>query len=130
MKKQHTLLSGAILGFLSVALGAFGAHALKPLLSELGRIETFELAVRYQFFHALALLIIGLLQQHTSELKLNYSAALLSIGVFIFSGSLYLLSFMNNSALGMITPIGGFCLLAGWATLIFSFIPPKNLKSQ
>lgn len=125
MKKQNTLLSGAILGFLGVALGAFGAHALKPMLIATGRLETYELAVRYQFYHALALVLTGLLQFHYEDSKLRYSASMFLIGTGIFSGSLYALCFTQRSGFGMITPLGGICLLVGWGLLAFTFLKKK-----
>jgi uncharacterized membrane protein YgdD (TMEM256/DUF423 family) len=125
MKQQNTLLSGSILGFLGVALGAFGAHALKPMLLATGRLETFELAVRYQFYHALALLLVGLLQYHYNDSKLKYSASMFLVGTIIFSGSLYALCFTQRSGFGMITPLGGICLLMGWGLLAFTFLKKK-----
>ena len=74
MNKKSALLCGAFMGGLGVAFGAFGAHALKPFLAEAGRVETFELAVRYQFYHAFALLITGLLMNHFTTKLLYYSA--------------------------------------------------------
>jgi uncharacterized membrane protein YgdD (TMEM256/DUF423 family) len=127
MKQNNTLLSGAILGFLGVALGAFGAHALKPMLIASGRLETFELAVRYQFYHALALIFVGLLQHYYTDSKLKYSASLFLIGTCIFSGSLYALCFTQQTGFGMITPLGGICMLLGWALVAFTFL--RNKKS-
>jgi uncharacterized membrane protein YgdD (TMEM256/DUF423 family) len=126
MQQRSTILSGAILGFLGVALGAFGAHAFKPMLIDSGRLDTFELAVRYQFYHALALLFVGLLQHYYSDAKLRYSASLFLIGTCIFSGSLYAVCFTQRTGFGMITPLGGICLLVGWALLAFTFIGNKN----
>jgi uncharacterized membrane protein YgdD (TMEM256/DUF423 family) len=125
MKQQNTLLAGAIAGFLGVALGAFGAHALKPMLIASGRLETFELAVRYQFYHALALLLVGLLQHYYPSSKLRYSASLFLVGTLIFSGSLYALCFTQVSGFGWITPLGGICLLLGWVMLLLTFIRNK-----
>ena len=105
------------LGLLSVALGAFGAHALKDLLSQYGRTNTFELGVRYQMYHALVLLFLGLDKgrQH------GVSGILFLTGVFLFSGSLYYLSLTNSTALVLITPIGGTFLIAAWASLLWRF---------
>ncbi len=106
---------GAVLALLAVALGAFGAHALKEVITP-ERLQTFETGVRYQMYHALALLVMSVL-----PLK-NYRAAwLLLIGTLIFSGSLYLLVLTNISVFGAITPLGGVVQLSGWALLIFSF---------
>lgn len=118
MKRKSVLLSASILGLLGVALGAFGAHALKPMLTASGRLETFELAVRYQFYHALALLGCGLLMHHNESRWLRYASVSWVAGVFLFSGSLYLLCFTGLSGIAMITPFGGVMMIAGWAMLL------------
>jgi|SRR5690606_2795209 len=115
MHQRSALLAGSILGFLGVALGAFGAHALKPMLLQSGRLETFELAVRYQFYHAFALLILGIIMQNNFSLRLKYGALCFLLGVIMFSGSLYILSFTGLGILGAITPIGGLFLIFGWS---------------
>lgn len=117
MHKQTTLLIGAVLGGLAVAVGAFGAHALKPFLLSAGRVETFELAVRYQFYHALAVLATGLLMDQSSGKALRYSSASFVLGVVLFSGSLYVLCFTGIRMLGAITPFGGVFFILGWALL-------------
>ncbi|MBX2962411.1 MAG: DUF423 domain-containing protein [Cyclobacteriaceae bacterium] len=118
MNTKTTLLIGALLGFLSVALGAFAAHALKPMLTAAGRVDTYELAVRYQFFHALALLFTGLLMNQLNDKFIRYAAMLFFIGIILFSGSLYLLSITNITGFAMITPVGGVSMLAGWLCLM------------
>lgn len=105
---------GAILAFLAVGLGAFGAHALSATLPT-ERLATFETAARYQMYHALALLILGALPTRAQR-----AAWFLFLGTIIFSGSLYLLVLTNLSWFGAIAPIGGVLMLAGWATLFFS----------
>ena len=117
MQKQTSLLLGAISGGLAVAIGAFGAHALKPLLMETGREATFELAVRYQFYHALALLATGLLTSETSRKTLHYSSLCFVFGIILFSGSLYVLCFTGIKMLGAITPFGGVFFILGWVLL-------------
>ena len=113
------LLLGGIMAFIGVAAGAFGAHSLADMLAETGREATFETAVRYQMYHALALLVIGLLvNQVGQQTLLNWAGWLLFIGILIFSGSLYLLIFTGARWLGAITPIGGVGFLAGWLCLI------------
>jgi uncharacterized membrane protein YgdD (TMEM256/DUF423 family) len=125
MNIRQTLITGAIFGLLGVALGAFGAHALKPTLEANGRLDTFELAVRYQFFHALALLFLGLwMGSHPSSLT-SWSALLWTGGVILFSGSLYLLALTNTKAFAMITPFGGLLLLAGWGALLWSMLKSR-----
>lgn len=114
MKQLHPVKLGAILGFLSVFLGAFGTHVLADMITP-ERLGTFETAVRYQMYHALALLIIGAL-----PFKANRAVLLLFSGTVVFSGSLYLLVATNISILGAVAPIGGLLLLSGWVTLFLS----------
>lgn len=117
MKKDTTLLWGSIFGGLAVVLGAFGAHSLKSFLMESGRTETFELAVRYQFYHALALLAVGILLGQSESRRLHYSGLFFLLGIFFFSGSLYILSFTGIKILGAVTPLGGVFFIIGWVLL-------------
>lgn len=111
------LLLGCLSGFLSVALGAFGAHALKARLGP-EMLTIFETGVRYQMYHAFALLAVGLLMAHFSQLKhLSTAGWLFLAGTVIFSGSLYILALSGVKTWGAVTPLGGVCLLAGWLTL-------------
>ena len=108
----------AVLCFLAVALGAFGAHGLRSALESRGMLEVWNKAVFYQFVHAIALLVLGLYR------TINRGAWwLLFAGILLFSGSLYLLALTNLRWLGAVTPLGGLCFLAGWAWLVFA--PPK-----
>ena len=111
---------GAVLGFLSVALGAFGAHALRDRLDP-AMLAVFETGVRYQFLHALALLFVGTQAQDPRRAKVRLSGALFVAGVAIFSGSLYALALTGVLLWGAVTPFGGVCLLAGWAVLAWSY---------
>src|SRR5688572_16360120 len=113
MNQRKSLFWGAVIGGAAVAIGAFGAHALKAMLVAAGRENTFELAVRYQFYHALAMLIVGLLGSHIQSKYLNFSAICFLAGILIFSGSLYVLCLTGISWLGAITPFGGISFLAG-----------------
>ncbi|MGL4609750.1 MAG: DUF423 domain-containing protein [Trueperaceae bacterium] len=106
---------GAVLALLAVAFGAFGAHALKDMITP-ERLQTFETGVRYQMYHALALLLMSVL-----PLKHYQAAWFILIGTLIFSGSLYLLVLLNIGIFGAITPIGGALQIIGWVWLIFSF---------
>lgn len=108
----------AALCFLAVALGAFGAHSLKPMLEANGTLDAWNKAVLYHLAHAVALLALAL---HGTANRGAFH--LLVAGVAIFSGSLYILAMTNARWLGAITPIGGLCFLAGWAWLIIS--PPR-----
>ena len=112
------LLIGAVFGLLTVLLGAFGAHAFHSELVSNGRLDTYQTAVRYQEFHAVALLVLGILAKRIHTKYLKYSGYLIAVGTVFFSGSLYLLSLLNLSAFGAIAPIGGTLLIAGWACLV------------
>ncbi len=119
--QKIALLSGSILAFLAVAIGAFGAHGLQSILEANQRVDTFETAVKYHMYHALALLLTGvLLQYHPGRLMEN-SVWLFIAGILVFSGSLYILPITNIKVLGAITPIGGLCFLIAWAMLAISF---------
>ena len=107
------------MGALAVAIGAFGAHALKNLLEANNRLETFETASKYHFYHALALLFVGLLFSYGSPRSMNLSGHFFIWGIIIFSGSLYLLCLTNIRWLGAITPIGGVLLILGWCALAY-----------
>ena len=105
----------AILCFLAVGLGAFGAHALKATLQESGMLEVWNKAVLYHLLHAVALVALAL---HGAGNRAAYF--LIAAGILFFSGSLYAMALTNVRWLGAITPIGGLCFLAGWAWLVIS----------
>ena len=105
----------AVFGFFAVALGAFGAHALKGTLAANGMIDVWEKAVLYHFVHTLALLALAALPAIS-----RVPAGLFVAGIILFSGSLYLLALTNIRWLGAITPVGGLCFLVGWAWLVFT----------
>lgn len=107
------LMAGSIAMILAVGLGAFGAHGLKKMLSE-EMLTIFETGVRYHFYHALGLLVVGLTARYLSTALLSWSGWLMIAGIIIFSGSLYLLSISGVRWLGAITPIGGLCFIAAW----------------
>lgn len=113
------IMVGALLAFLSVAAGAFGAHGAKPLLSR-ELFEIYQTAVQYQFFHSLGLLVVGIMASLPHRFNYRYlmiSATVFLLGILLFSGSLYLYAFTGLTKLGMITPFGGLCFLAGWLML-------------
>lgn len=122
--KTITLVFGAVYGMVSVILGAFGAHALKKILS-VERLESFETGVRYQMYAAFFLLIIGyILKFETSSEK--WTSILMIAGTFLFSVSIYFLSLQdylgaNLKFLGPITPLGGLFMILAWLMLIFHF---------
>jgi uncharacterized membrane protein YgdD (TMEM256/DUF423 family) len=104
----------ATLGLFGVALGAFGAHALKGTLEANQTTEVWKTAVLYHFIHALALLLLAALPALSRA-----AASLFVAGIVLFSGSLYLLALTNAKWLGVVTPLGGLCFLAGWVWLAF-----------
>ncbi|HBM79027.1 MAG TPA: DUF423 domain-containing protein [Verrucomicrobiales bacterium] len=103
---------GSALVFLGVALGAFGAHGLEAILEENQRVETWNTAVLYQLIHGMGLLFTGLFRTPPRGVWICFT-----LGILIFSGSLYVLALTNFTKLGMITPIGGLAFLLGWLTL-------------
>jgi uncharacterized membrane protein YgdD (TMEM256/DUF423 family) len=127
MNQRSTLLFAALLGALSVSIGAFGAHGLKNILMETGRTETFELAVRYQFYHTFAIFFTGMLMFHLRNRLLNFAALFFVLGIIFFSGSLYILSLTGKTWLGAVTPLGGLLFIIGWMLLFYSIW--KELKS-
>ena len=113
MDARKTLAVAGALIALATILGAFGAHALKAHLSQ-DKLAVYETAVRYHFFHALGLLAIGVLMRSVDGELLRWSALLVLVGIILFSGSLYLLTFGAPRFLGVVTPIGGLALIVGW----------------
>jgi len=118
MSAKVVLILAGILGAISVGIGAFGAHGLEATLTANGRIETFETAVKYQFYHTLALLLLGILMLQFQHHYLNYAAYAFTSGIIVFSGSLYVLSLTNMTWLGAVTPIGGLGFILGWVFLV------------
>ena len=115
-KIMWIIKSGIIFSILSIAIGAFGAHALANIIAD--KIEVFKTAVQYQIFHALGLILIGIIAK-TFSVDLNIVAYLIICGIILFSGSLYMISIYKLSYLGMITPIGGTLFIIGWSLLLF-----------
>ena len=114
------LISGSFFSMLSVILGAFGAHYLKNTLSEYS-LSIFQTGVFYQFIHSLGILFIALLSHSLDNINLNLSIWFFISGIFLFSGSLYLLALTDVKWLGAITPIGGMFFILGWFSLIVKF---------
>ena len=119
MTSQKVLKIASIFGLLAVAIGAFGAHSLSSFLIENNREDTFEIAVRYHFYHTIALLVVSVLLQNNSSKHLHRAAILFSIGILVFSGSLYILALSNFTFLGAITPLGGLCFMTAWISMFF-----------
>jgi len=118
------LITGSLLGALSVALGAFGAHSLKKIVSP-EAVATFETGVRYQFYHTFALLLIAVLYEKFPNKFLVWAGNSFLTGMLLFSGSLYLLALLNASSnvglrkIGIVTPFGGLFFIAGWLFLMW-----------
>jgi uncharacterized membrane protein YgdD (TMEM256/DUF423 family) len=124
MSSKLQIQIAGLMGLLAVVCGAFGAHSLKPMLDE-ASLQNWDTASRYQFYHALAILIVALLSKGMNSKLLERSALFFLLGIIFFSGSLYLLSVrslvsFNLLWLGPITPIGGLFFILGWFSLILS----------
>ncbi|HYK56164.1 MAG TPA: DUF423 domain-containing protein [Flavisolibacter sp.] len=121
------LTIGTILGGLSVALGAFGAHGLKKIVSP-ETVATYQTGVQYQMYHALALLVIGVLSEKYMGSFINYAGFFFLGGIVLFSGSLYLIVSMHAmnktvpTGIGIITPIGGLLFILGWVLLLIGIL--------
>jgi uncharacterized membrane protein YgdD (TMEM256/DUF423 family) len=113
MNNRWILPLAGVLVALATIFGAFGAHALQSRLAP-ERLQIYETAVRYQFYHALGLLVIGWIARTADVALLRWSAVLVVVGIVLFSGSIYALSFGGARPLGIITPFGGLALIAGW----------------
>lgn len=111
------LAIGAAAGFLTVLLGAFGAHGLRGVISP-GLFEAYQTGILYQGLHALALLVTGLLMERDPHIGLRWAGWAFATGILLFSGSLYLMAAVDIRGLGMITPFGGLAFLLGWGLLL------------
>lgn len=117
------LFWGSINALLAVALGAFGAHGLKHIVTGVA-LQTWATSAQYHFYHALALLLIGLLTRDYPQAKI--AGRFMLAGIVLFSGSLYLLTITQIKLLGAITPLGGVCFLLGWLWLVKVFWQAKK----
>jgi len=121
------LLLGSLNALLAVALGAFGAHALRARLSA-EMLTVYQTGVQYHMYHALALLLVAVLSERlASSALVRWSGRFLTAGIVLFPGSLYLLAISGLRGFGAITPFGGVCFLAGWALLVIAAV--KNRTS-
>ncbi|MFV7236779.1 DUF423 domain-containing protein [Flavobacterium sp. ZB4R12] len=125
---KKIISTGAVFGMIAIILGAFGAHALKKVLS-IEQLSTFETGVRYQMYHALFLLFIGTVNSLSQKTKKTIYY-LVFWGVFLFSGSIYLLATndltsFDFKAIGFVTPIGGLLLILAWGVLLFNLLKKK-----
>ncbi len=115
------IMAGGILGLLGVVAGAMGVHALRDTL-DARALSTFETGVRFQMYHALALLAVGLLAGRWKTGFVTLSGVLFTAGVVLFSGSLYILAITGIGVFGAIAPLGGLSLMAAWTSLIVGAI--------
>jgi len=119
MPNNQWVRIAGLFGFTGVALGAFAAHILKTKLTP-DLFNVFQVGIRYHLFHSLVLLALGLMARQP-EINLRWPGLFFSYGIFLFSGSLYLMALTGIKPLGMITPIGGVLFLCGWTWIIIRF---------
>ena len=121
--QKIALSFAACSGALAVIIGAFGAHGLQDFLTQNNRLETYETAVKYQFYHTAFLLFLGLyMSQVNNHDYLNLAVWATIFGIIVFSGSLYALCATNIKILGAITPIGGLGFIVGWVALFINIL--------
>ena len=133
MHKNYLSLA-ALIGAITVAIGAFGAHGLQRITSDPAIIQSYQTAVHYQMIHVLALLGVGVLFQQFSPALLQWAANLFLAGIFLFSGSIYILTYlkingMSTKWIGPVTPLGGILFIAGWV-FVFLAVQKKKIKSE
>jgi uncharacterized membrane protein YgdD (TMEM256/DUF423 family) len=127
---KPAITAGAIFATLAVILGAFGAHALKEMLQP-DQLQTFETAVKYQFYHSFALLATGIIFSSFPFRQIRLASIFFIIGILLFSGSLYALTLLKMNGqvglggVGIITPIGGLFFIAGWLMLLWGMARKK-----
>lgn len=127
---KPAMIGGALFAAIAVILGAFGAHALKEIL-EPHELVTFETGVKYQMYHAFALLVTGMIYKNMPAKTFSFAATCFIIGILLFSGSLYLLTFLKANDMvglggfGLLTPIGGVFFIAGWIVLCVGLLQKK-----
>lgn len=126
---KKIILTASFFGMTAIILGAFGAHALKKVLT-LEQLATFETGVKYQMYHALFLLFVGMYSEITVKAK-KTMLWVTALGILFFSGSIYLLATMdvtgvNFKTIGFVTPIGGLFLISAWILLAFSVVKKKD----
>ncbi len=138
--QRKVLITAALLGMMSVIIGAWGAHGIQTFISDtdpkkLYKIASFKTGVQYQFFHTFLLLFLSLIHYKKWTVKLEWVFRLTVIGVVLFSGSIYLLALKNELGLagiskfiGPITPLGGLTLISAWTVLFLYAIKMKKFK--
>ena len=119
-------MCGAVLGALAVVLGAFGAHGLEDYLVEHGQTANYETAVRYQMYHALALILVGMLAERRPATALRVAGWCFLGGSIVFCGALYAIALAQIKQLGMVAPIGGMLLIVGWVAVAVSSLQHRH----
>jgi uncharacterized membrane protein YgdD (TMEM256/DUF423 family) len=117
------IIIGSLAGALAVGFGAFGAHGLRERL-DADALAVFDIAARYQMYHALALLAVGFLALRVDNLTVRIAGCAFVLGIVLFSGSLYALALTGQRWLGMVTPVGGLSFIVGWMALAFAAYRP------
>ena len=131
---RYLIRIGAILGALSVMFSAFSAHFLQPIMTA-KEFYSFQTAINMEFFHSIGLMILGILGKRYPTPFINWSGIMFIVGIVLFSGSIFLLTLAGSifdtkiSMLGLVTPIGGLALFAGWVMLLLGIPESKNDKS-
>lgn len=115
------LVAGIVFAMLAVVLGAIGAHALKSRVSA-DMVAVFQTGVQFQFYHALALMLVALIAAHIQSSLVVFSGYLMIAGVVCFSGSLYALALTGIKLFGPVTPLGGLCFIASWLLLLVAVV--------
>ena len=121
------LVLGALFGFLAVIIGAFGAHSLSNFVTS-DMLQVYETGVQYQFYHAFALLAVGILGSRCPARLVAWAGGLFSVGIVFFSGSLYLITAIQAAnmsvpiAVGLLTPLGGLCFICGWTVFLIAIL--------
>lgn len=129
-KQERTfLLLGSLAAFAAVALGAFGAHGLRDVLPA-DRLQIFETGVRYQLYHAFALIVAGFLTRRRRGRAAPAAGWLFALGILVFSGSLYVLALSGVRAWGAVTPIGGLAWLVAWLLVAFSSARARSIDVE
>ena len=124
---NYFLSTGSFFGLLAVMIGAFGAHGLENQLTT-HALARYQTGVEYQFYHVGVLLIIGILLSQFQSKLLTLAGIFFTLGVILFSGSLYAYALTGIKLFGMITPLGGLCFLAGWGLLLTFSLKKKTIK--
>jgi len=121
---------GAVFCFLGVLSGALGAHSLKEYLNQSNGLGNFTLATDYMFYHGMGLIFVAFAQDRYPDLSFHYAGWLFIAGTLMFQGNLYLMSLTGRHLMGMLTPIGGLCLMAGWLLFAVQALRIPKSKNQ